>query len=178
MERATALVLVLAAVVLTTGCPFESEVPLGIPGPGSLDPALKGHWVTVEKGVDVGEAEFMPFNENEYYVELREKGKEPDRYRVYTVRIGGDPFLNCNEVKGDAGPASFYFARYSVRPDGTLAMRFVGDKVVPKDLAKDRRGLVGFLAAHLEGTALDDSDAPSIMRRPAPAHPAGKAKEE
>ncbi len=177
MRRAGLLVLVLAALVLTTGCPFESEVPLGSPGPGSLDPALKGRWLTVERGVDIGEADFVPFNQNEYYVELREKGRAPERYRVYTVRIGGESFLNCNELKGDAGPTQFFFARYLIGPDGAFALRFVGEKAVPKSLANDQDGLVKFLAAHLQGAFLDDSETPNVLRRPAPAAPTGKAKE-
>ncbi len=177
MRHAGLLVLAFAALVLTTGCPFESAVPLGSPGPGSLDPALNGRWVSFEKGVEIGEVEFVPFNQNEYYVEVREKGRGPERYRVYTVRVGGESFLNCNEVKGEAGPASFYFARYSIGPDGAFALRYVGDKAVPKSLANDQEGLVKFLAAHLQGTFLDDSETPNVLRRPAPATPAGNTKE-
>jgi hypothetical protein len=169
MKRAGILVLAFVALVLTVGCPFESHVPLASPGPGSLDPLLQGRWVAVEEGGTVTEIDFLPFNGNEYYVELREKGKEPQRYRAYTVRIGGELFLNCNELKGDTALSSFTFARYRVGPDGAVALRFVGDKAVPKSLANDQRALVKFLAAHLGGTFLDDSEAPTLLQRPAAA---------
>jgi hypothetical protein len=176
MKRAGILVLAFVALVLTTGCPFESHVPLGSPGPGSLDPRLQGRWVAVEAGGTVTEIDFLPFNSNEYYVELRQKGKEPERYRAYSVRIGGEPFLNINEVKGDTVRHSFNFARYTVGRDGALALRFVGDKAVPKAFGTDQKALVKFLAAHLEGTFLDDGEQPSVLHRPAAAPPAGEAK--
>ncbi len=45
MKNAGALALGCLALVLMTGCPFESDVPLGNPGPSSLDPLLAGRWV-------------------------------------------------------------------------------------------------------------------------------------
>jgi hypothetical protein len=176
MRRVGVLGLVFVALVLTTGCPFESHVPLGSPGPGSLDPQLEGRWVAVEAGAAVVEIDFLPFNGNEYYVELREKGNEPERYRAYTIRIGGEPFLNCNEVKGDLARPAFKFARYAVVRDGALALRFVGDKAVPEALGKDQKALVRFLAAHLEGAFLDDSETPAVLHRPATTPPAGETK--
>ena len=90
MKRAGLLVLAFAALVLSTGCPFESTVPLGSPGPGSLDPQLKGRWVAGTLYHKFIEIDCLPFNANEYYVELRLEGKEPERYRAYTARVGGE----------------------------------------------------------------------------------------
>jgi len=165
MKRPGILVLAFLGLVLTTGCPFESDVPLGSPGPGSLDPQLRGRWVAVDADNTLVEIDFLPFNEGEYLVELREKDKKLERYRAYTVRISGEPFLNLNEVKDDTARHSFYFARYSLDRDGVLALRFVGDKAVPRALGTDQKGLEGFLAAHLDDVSLDDSKAPIILHR-------------
>jgi len=167
MKRAVNLVLALLGLVLTTGCPFESDVPLGSPGAGSLDPQLRGRWVWVaEEDHKVLEIEFLPFNKDEYYVESREKDKEVERYRAYTVRVGGEPFLNAIKIADGTTRHSFCIARYSLGRDGALTLRFVGEKGVPKALATDQKGLEKFVAAHLEDASLYDSEAPSILRRP------------
>lgn len=165
MKRAWVLVPVIAALLVTTGCPFDSDVPLGSPGTGSMDPQLKGRWVASALYHPALEIDVLPFNNDEYYVEAREKGKEPERYRAYTVRIGGEPFLNVRAITSDGKRHPFYFARYTVRPDDTMVLRFVGDKAIPRDIDKDSKALAKFLAAHLEGTALDDPEGPSILRR-------------
>jgi len=169
MRRMAILALAIMALALLTGCPFESDVPLGAPGPGSLDPKLLGAWTSTDETGSVADVEFIPFNKYEYYVELREEGKgQPERYRAYTVKVGDQPFLNISELKQETAPATFYFARYSVSKEGVLALHLVGDQGIPKDLAKDQKALVKFVAAHLKGTVLDDSERPVLMRRPAP----------
>jgi hypothetical protein len=170
MKRAATLVLAFLGTILVAGCPYESDVPLGNPGAATLDPLLRGHWVAFDTDHSLVEIDFMPFNEGEYLVEVREKDKKPDHYRAFTVRVGGEAFLNVNEVKADAARRPFYyFARYSVGPDGSLALRFVGDKAMPKDLKTDPKQLETFLAAHLEGAFLNDSEAPITLRRPGAA---------
>lgn len=166
MKRAAILVLALLGTILAAGCPYESAVPLGSPGAGSLDPQLGGHWTAIDTDGSLVEIDFLPFNEGEYLVEVLEKDKKPDHYRAFTVRVGGEAFLNVNEVKPDAARRPYYFARYSVGPDGVLALRFVGEKAVPKGLGADQKQLETFLAAHLEGAFLNDSAAPITLRRP------------
>jgi hypothetical protein len=167
MKSAGKLILALLGLVLTTGCPFGSDVPLGSPGAGSLDPQLRGHWVWVIWDEHrLLEIDALPFNKDEYYFEIREKDKKVERYRAYTVRIGGVPFLNAIKITDDATRHSFIFARYSVGQDGALSLRFVGEKGVPKTLATDAKGLENFVAAHLEDASLYDSEAPIILRRP------------
>jgi hypothetical protein len=173
MKRAATLVLALLGTILTAGCPYQSDVPLGNPGPGSLDPQLLGHWVAAESDGSPVEIDFMPFNEGEYLVELREKDRKPDHYRAFTVRVGGEAFLNVADVNLDAARRPFHFARYSIGPNGALALLFVGDGAVPKELGTDQKKLQAFVAAHLEGTFLNDSEKASTLHRPgaSPASP-------
>jgi len=127
MRRMAILALAIMALALLTGCPFESDVPLGAPGPGSLDPKLLGAWTSTDETGSVADVEFIPFNKYEYYVELREEGKgQPERYRAYTVKVGDQPFLNISELKQETAPATFYFARSPRRacwPSTWLATR-------------------------------------------------------
>ena len=175
MKRTANLALVLAAATLLSGCPFESEVAPGSPGPGSLDPQLKGRWIAGTLYHRFLEIDCIPFNGNEYLVEVRPEGKEVERYRVWTVRVGSEPFLVVSEVKDEKGKRPFYLARYSIGRDGALTIRFVGEKAVPKVLATDPKGLESYLAAHLEGPFLDDTEPPSVLRRDPPPG-AGEAK--
>lgn len=165
MKRAPSLVLALLGLVLTTGCPFESTVPLGSPGAGSLDPQLRGRWVT-EVDHKLIEIDVLPFNKDEYYVETHEKDEKVERYRAYTVRIGGEPFLNLVEITDDTSRHLFNFARYWVGGDGALTVRFVGEKAVPQALGTDQKGLRKFLADHLADDSLYDSKPPNVLRRP------------
>jgi hypothetical protein len=170
------ILLAFVALVLTTGCPFESDVPLGGTGPEWLDPQLQGRWVAGTLYHKFIEIDCIPFSKDEYYVELRLEGKEPERYRATTARVGGEPFLIINEVRAEMGRRPFYFARYSIGKDGSLSLRFVGDQAVPKALATDQKALEKFLASHLEGTFLDDTEPPSILRRPSTTPPLGETK--
>lgn len=180
MKNAVALALGGLALVLLTGCPFESTVPLGSPGPASLDPLLAGRWVgdgTNDRDGALVEIDFLPFGPEQYYVELREPGKAPERFRAYTVRIGGQPFLNVVDLKPDAPSHPYSFLRYSIGSDGAMALRFVGDKNVPKELGSDQAALVKFVEGHLAGGFLDDSEKPVVLLRPKAATGLGPAKE-
>jgi hypothetical protein len=167
MTMAGALVLL----TLMTGCPFESTVPLGDPGPGSLDARLAGRWVMTNESGEDASVVFYPFDEGAYYVQLDERGKpdSTERYRVYTVTIGGEKFLNINKLGEEVEPGAYFFARYDFTKEGALRLRFVGDEKIPKNLAGDRKALVKFVAEHLAGDFLDDTAKPDLMVRPKPA---------
>jgi hypothetical protein len=149
----------LGSLLLLTGCPYESKVPLTKPHPGSLDPRLFGTWVgTAGAEADSNSVLVVPFSDTEYLVELKEKNGTVDRYRAVGLEIGGQPFLQINEVSEEIPAKSFVLARYTLAPGGRLTVRLVGEKIVPKDLAADAKGLLGFVAAHLNDPQLDDED--------------------
>jgi hypothetical protein len=154
---------------LLTGCPFESKTPIGDPLVGSLDSRLLGAWSwTDSTSGSVTQFEVLRFNSSEYYVEAREEGKEIERYRMYIVTVGGQQFLSINDLRDDDGASSFLLGRYSVSEAGVLSIRFVGEKAIPKSLASSRQALIDFLAAHLDGTVLDDPDGPMLLYRSTP----------
>ncbi|MDD5543112.1 MAG: hypothetical protein PHX83_08045 [Acidobacteriia bacterium] len=167
MNRAALLALVLCLMILLMGCPYESTVPIGAPGPGSLDARLSGHWTSTDsKDGKVTKIDFAPFNKTEYHVEAREQDQPTDveRYRVYTVKIGERLFLNINEIKTEAKPGPYYLAEYSFSKSGELSMRFVSDTVVPKSLQSDPKGLVNYLEKHPTGI-FDPDDQPLLLER-------------
>jgi hypothetical protein len=169
VKRMLILALPLFLSILLTGCPFDSKTPIGDPVAGSIDPRLLGNWYWTESpGGSVTEFRIFRFNSAEYYLETQEEGKETERSRMYIVTIGGQKFLNANELTDDESTLSYSLARYSISDDGQLAIRFVGDKAVPEALAANRQGLIDFLASHLDGTVLDDPDGPYILSRSKP----------
>ena len=152
--------------ILLTGCPFNAKTPIGDPVSGSLDPRLLGTWLwTDSKNGQVTEFQVFPFNGSEYYLEIQDPGKEADRSRMYLVTVGGQQFLQINDLTDDPATLSYSLARYSISDAGELTVRLVGEKAVPEALASDRQGLVSYLAAHLDGTELDDPDGLFVLRR-------------
>jgi hypothetical protein len=124
-----------------------------------LDPRLFGTWVgTVGAEVESNSILVVPFNDAEYLIEVTEKNGTVSRYRALGLEIGGQPFLQINEVSEEIPAESFALGRYTLAPGGGLSVRLVGEKIVPKDLAADAKGLLGFIAAHLNDPGLDDED--------------------
>jgi hypothetical protein len=149
----------LGGLLLLTGCPYESKVPLTTSRPGSLDPRLFGTWVgTAGAEADSNGILVVPFNDAEYFIELAEKNGTVSRYRALGLEIGGQPFLQINEISKEIPARSFILARYTLASGGHLNVRLVGEKIVPKDLAADAKGLLGFVAAHVNDPGLDDED--------------------
>jgi hypothetical protein len=149
----------LGCLLLLAGCPYESKVPLATSRPGSLDTRLFGAWVgTVSEGADSNSFLVVPFNDAEYFIEVTEKNGTASRYRAVGLEIGGQPFLQINEVSEEIPGKSFILARYTLAPGGRLNVRLVGETIPPKDLATDAKGLLGFVAAHVNDPGLDDED--------------------
>jgi hypothetical protein len=165
MKRLIGLAAIVLALVFTAGCPYTSKVPLGEPDRENFDLRLLGLWEGFDHDEDVGPILVLSFNDAEYYVETQNEQNEPDRYRAYIVKVGGQNFLQINELGHEGADLEYIFARYAFDNDSTLSLTFVGDKNVPKDLAADSGSLSSFFAAHLNDTSLDDPDVNLIMRR-------------
>ncbi len=169
MRRAWILAVPLLLSFLLTGCPFDAKTPIGDPVAGSFDPRLLGAWFWANSGSgQVTEFKVFRFNSSEYYLEIRDEGKEIERTRMYIVTIGGQQFLSINDLTDDEPTISYTLARYSISDGGVLTIRLVGDKAIPESLASNRQALIDFLATHLDGNALDDPDGPYVLSRSKP----------
>jgi len=153
--------------ILLTGCPFESNVPLAKPNSVAFDASLRGEWSNTRPDGSVGIVAVTAAG-SIAEVELRESGSEPERLRAWLVTIGDERFLNIDERKNGALPGPFVFARYSVSASGDLTLRFVGDKAVPKELREDQKNLVAFIKRHLGGSELEPGAEPLLLHRAAP----------
>jgi hypothetical protein len=167
MKRWIGFSAILLLLALTAGCPYTAKAPLGDPDRNSFDKRLVGTWLGYDAG-DVSDSTLIrviPFNDAEYYVEMAEQDKEPSRFRAFIIKIGEQQFLQFDELTLERGQPEYCFARYAFSEDGDLSLRFVGEEIVPKNLAADPKSLKAFLASHLDDPALDDKDMNLLLRR-------------
>jgi hypothetical protein len=165
MKRSIGLAAVLLLVAFLAGCPYVSKVPLGVPESRLFDPRLVGVWEGFDHADSVGTITVLAFNDAEYYVETENEKGEPDRYRAFVTKIGGESFLEMNELGQSAARPEYVFARYTVTDGGDVVLRFVGEKLVPKALAANADSLGSFIAAHLADPSLDDEDMSLVMKK-------------
>jgi hypothetical protein len=167
MKRWIGFAAILLLLAFTAGCPYTAKVPLGDPDRNSFDARLVGLWMGCDTG-DVSDSTLIrviPFNDAEYYVEMVEQDKEPSRFRAFIIKIGEQKFLQFDELTLERGQPEYCFARYAFSENGDLSLRFVGEEIVPKNLAADPTALKAFLASHLGDPALDDKDMNLLLRR-------------
>ncbi|MCX7143626.1 MAG: hypothetical protein NT123_21785 [Proteobacteria bacterium] len=168
-QLARHLMVVLVSLALS-GCPFDSNFPLGVPQRHDIDPRLTGYWVWDDPEGNGKKPSILvsiaPFNGAEYLVEwIRENGSEPERFRAFQIMIGDQAFWNVNLVQTSSPPAWYNFVQSTLVNDSLLSTKIVGDKIVPGPLASDASGLRTFLASHLDDPLLYDSES-AIWRRP------------
>jgi hypothetical protein len=167
MKRWIGFSAILLVLAFTAGCPYTARVPLGDPDRNSFDKRLVGLWIGCDPDNEADSTliRVIPFNDAEYYVELDEQDEEPSRYRAFIITIGGQEFLQINELAIGGAAPEYIFARYALSGSGELSLRFVGEEIVPKTLATDPAALKGFLAPHIDDPALDDEDVKLLLRR-------------
>jgi hypothetical protein len=158
----------LVLLLLLSGCPYESVVPIGSPGQYPVDSKLIGNWSSIGKQpADSSSILIARFNASEYYVEVHEAGDEEiARLRAFGFEIAGRQFLHVNALNSDGTQEPFFVVRFELLEGDQLSLRFVGDAIVPESLNTDAKALADFLAAHLDDPKLyDDED---LLRRIAP----------
>ena len=155
----------LVLLVFIGGCPFTSKVPLAGPDASGVDSKLLGPWVGVTGEGDSLRVTVFPFNQSEYYVEMVEPGRDTQRFRVFPFELNGVWFLHINEISPDGSKSEYAFARAMFSSESAFTLRFVGEKIVPAELASDPTALKRFIAEHLSDPALDDAENILSLRR-------------
>jgi hypothetical protein len=153
----------LPLLLLLTGCPFASKIPFGAPERHSIDPRLAGSWISRTADGDSAQILVLPFSDAEYFLESRDYRGRVDRYRAYLVPIAGERVLQINELSSDP-PDAYVLARYALAADGSVTLRFLGEKAVPESLKSNPAGLIGFLTARWNDPTLYDEDTRMVLR--------------
>jgi hypothetical protein len=116
----------LLAVLLLCGCPYSSDEPLSDPSSAVIDHSLIGMWRTRDE--ESGKWQnliFLQFNEREMvsYAQGDSPG-EVSLCRLFLTVIGGERFLNVQELGADSAP--WYFAHCTLEGDRCI-LTFIDD---------------------------------------------------
>ncbi len=151
-------ILALISLMLLTGCPYESPVPLSKPDRAKIDNELIGKWKMEDKeSKESGILTISRFNDTELLIFVSEEGKETDAMRAFVTSIGDQKFLNVQEVKGPFKDRKWMFVNYSIE-DCKLTYRLVEDSLL-KDKAKggvSQKKLYDFIMKNLANKELFD----------------------
>lgn len=127
-------VLSVLSLVLFTGCPYESAVPLSGPGLAKSDSELIGKWRAEDKeSKETGILTISRFNDKELLIVI-DDGDKVETLRGFVTFIGNEKFLNVQEMREPYKDRKWMFANYSIK-DCSLTYRLVNDSLL-KDKAK------------------------------------------
>jgi hypothetical protein len=165
LQHITARLLLLAALLLSSGCPYQSDVPLGAPQDARLDGALVGMWHLRGAEEDSnGTASIYPFNEHEMLIVVQEKGKEKiDVIRAFATTIGHEKFLNVRDVTFSSKESKWRFVNYRVVED-TLHIKVVDDKLITRGFNSSNK-LRRFVRKNLDNKELYQDSEGMILQR-------------
>ncbi len=170
-RRAPRAVVLAAAIALLAGCPYSSDEPLADPASAVIDRALAGTWRSEDPEThEKFTLTFTAFNGHEMVGFSNEGEEKPvSAFRLFATPIGGERFLNIQELKDDGAP-QWYFARYRVSGD-TLSLRMIDDALFGSKTFSSSQELRDFVAAHLTDPGLFGSpqdETPDLVLTRAP----------
>ena len=140
MKKLVILLLLSPLLLLLTGCPYNSKVPLSAVPKIPIDKSLLGTWKSFDDK-DSTEMKVLEFNSKEYYVYIRSVSKgalEVDHYRAYISVVGKEKIVNFEDLKQKG---EFNFFRYKQEGD-KIKVQVVSDVAVkdkyasPKSMTK------------------------------------------
>ena len=82
--------------IFMIGCPLASKYPLGESRTAPMDQRYIGKWVTAES-TDKQYLLILPFNENEYLIEIF-NNEDVERYRAFSTIIDNVDILNLQPI--------------------------------------------------------------------------------
>jgi hypothetical protein len=138
-----------AAALLLAGCPYSADQPLGDPALAVPDRALAGAWQSEDPEThEKISFTFASFNKHEMVGFSRESEDKPiSVFRLFVTPVGGEKFLNVQELRDDGEP-QWYFARYRIVGD-TLSLRLIDDALFGSKTFSTPEALLGFVRANL-----------------------------
>ena len=149
---------VVALVLLLSGCPYASDLPLSDPTTASLDRGLLGAWKTQDEETGAWHTiTFLPFNDREMVAfTAGQAGEDAEAYRIFVTGIGSERFLNLRQLSA-AEDQQWYFARYAIDGD-RMALRLVDDTLFGTALFETSAGLQDFVRQRLADPRLYGAD--------------------
>lgn len=97
MKNLFAPLLLLATLLVATGCPVAVEYPLSKPGTEKIDPRLLGTWATDKEDNDIMLVKIEKYDDYSYAIEVLETGSmygvEDTNFRGWVTKVGGKNFI-------------------------------------------------------------------------------------
>ncbi len=140
MRKIVSLLAFLPLMLLLTGCPYNSKIPLSKIPKIPIDKTLLGTWQTVNEK-DSMNMTILEFNSMEYFIDVRptsNKSNEVSRYRAYSSKVGDYKIMNIEDL---SRKKEYNFFRYILEGD-FIKIQMVSDVVVkegydtPKSMTK------------------------------------------
>jgi len=154
IKRLMHFLVFLVPLILLSGCPFKSDIPLCTIENSVVDDSLLGSWESPD-GEEDSQAvlHFLQFNSKEYLVIFIEN-KETSLFRAISRQIENAQFLTITEIhSGIPEPPNYIFARYHIQGDA-LEIRLVEEDLFEGKTFKDPEQLTEFFAKHVENDSL------------------------
>lgn len=144
----------LVPLILLSGCPFNSEVPLCDTENSVVDDSLLGSWASPDGDEDSQAVlHFLQFNSKEYLVIFIENN-ETSLFRAFAREIENAQFLTITEIhSGIPEPPNYIFARYHIQK-GALEIRLVEEDLFEGKTFKSPEQLTKFIATYVENDSL------------------------
>jgi len=154
IKRLMRLLIFLLPLLLFSGCPYNSDIPLCEMENSVVDDSLLGSWESPEVDEDSRAVlHFLQFNAKEYLVIFTEN-KETSLFRAFTREIDHASFLTITEIHpGIPEPPNYIFARYHIQQDA-LEIRLVEEDLFEGKTFKNPEQLTKFFAMHLDNDSL------------------------
>lgn len=124
------------------GCIYE--VPITSEPTGEMDSRLLGQWVSADEKIKL---KVVRLNDESYIV-VNSDGK---LYQVWRSGVEGVAFLTVLHLETETPKYSYW--NWEMSEDGSLVLRLVNPKIVPKDLS-DSTSVRKLLTDHLKNPAL------------------------
>jgi len=148
--------------IILTGCPYESSVPLGDACKSVVDPALLGTWVIPASGRVRDTLVFLKFNDHEYYIEDASTGRNGppivNRARGFVTTLEGMNFLNFIELTDSA---KYFFFKYRMTND-RMVIWSPSDDFIKQEFGSEAE-IVRFFRQNMERDGFFES--PDTARR-------------
>lgn len=92
------LAIIILISLFIVGCPVESKFPLGDSRSAPMDERYVGKWSTESKNFEIQNIWLLPFNENEYYMEINDNKNKSYIYRSFLTIIDNVHILNVQPI--------------------------------------------------------------------------------
>lgn len=145
MRKQILLPVLLPLLLLLTGCPYNSKIPLSAVPKQPIDRALLGEWKNAKEPADSSVLTIYEFNKNEYALVILDKSNTKisvEASRAFLTPVGGKLLLNVESLKtkGEYNFCSYTLEgpilKIKVVSDIVMKEKYESSKTMAKAFAK------------------------------------------